>query len=268
MPWNGNEWEISTYEQALTRYYDLAVANSVFSGTFEEFKQGKYGALYYSAAQQDIRQEAELALIFEKQKNFYRESNALIRTNNLNPEEIQHTFKERLGLDVALDRNIAGWAIAIDYTPEASTNQAIAKLLATECFAYGVPMVGDIIQSHQTAPDKQAFDMKWKKSTNQSLEYKVTITTVSDNSEPELTKEEIRKLFLDNHAERVAWGNIIQPQKVLTETDLGFAASVLVEVKKINDPSWQSTPLELLYTQKPIPVIDVNNITITEVTPA
>ncbi|AUR91882.1 hypothetical protein NVP1166O_21 [Vibrio phage 1.166.O._10N.261.51.C7] len=267
MPWNGSEWVISTIDQAWQRYYDIAVQQNTFTGTFAEFKQGKYGALYYAAAQQDVRQETELAQIFEKQKDFYRESNALIRTNNLNPQEIQFTFLDRLGLNVALDRNVANWSLAIDYTPTASLNQQIAQLLATECFAYGVPMVGDIVQSHQTAPDKQAFDMHWMQATTQSLEYRLTITTVSDNSEPELTLEEIREIFLENHAERVVWGNTIQPQKIITETDLGFAASVLVEVTRVDADAWQSTPLELVYTEKPVAILDVNNITITPVTP-
>lgn len=268
MPWNSDlGFTVSTFDEALMRYYESHKNALGYSGTYEEFKQGKYGALYYAAAQQDIRAETELSLLFEKSKDFYRIQNALIETNNLNPQGVRDVFLSELGYETSLDQSSGDFAIAILYTPTDAENAKIAELLITEAYSYGRAMIGDITKAYQKDAESQSFTASWTAGVETDIEYRVTITTVTDNSAPEQTKDEIRALFLQLHEERYTWGNIIQPQRMLTENDLAFAASVQVEVRVVADPEnpWQSTPLTLPYNEKAIPNLSVNDITITEV---
>ena len=269
--WNESiGFTISTIDEILKRYYDIHVEINGYSGTFEQFKQGKFGAVCYAAAQMDIRAETELTLIFEKMKDFYRIQNALIETNNLNPEGIRDKFSNDLGYQVALGSVSGEFKIAIMYERSEDADANIAELLITECYAFGREMDGDIAKSYQKDGNSQSFTAKWKQGEELEIEYKVDIETVSDNSAPIETPDEIAILFYKLHSDRYTWGNVIQPQRLITESDLPFAASVQVSSRvKVADSEtpndWSTAPRVLNYYKMAIPVLSVNNINITEV---
>lgn len=269
MPYQADgSFTVSTFDDVMRMYFDVYVNQYGHSGTFEEFKQGKYGALHYSSAQLYIRAEIETSMILEKAKDFYREQNAIIETNNLNPQGIQDAFKEKLGYDVALDSSGVGFGIAIDYTPDSTANMNIAKLLATECYAYDdlSLMKGDISQAYQGGESSQSFVMKWRQKEDQKVKFAIVITHVADAPAPILTRDEVLTLFLEMWGKRYVWGNVIQPQRILSTQDVPFAASVQVlHDNATGGAPTNSSPLAIDYYKKAVPEITVNEIQITQV---
>lgn len=270
MPYNNTtgEYTVSTPEQVWQMYYDAHKNQNGYAGTIEEFRQGKYGALAYAAMQLYIRSEVETSLIYEWATDFYRRENALIETNNLNPQGIRDAFKSELGLDVALDMAGLGFSIAIDYTPEPTLNAEIARLLATECYAYDDPslMQGDIQQAHQSDSSSQSFVMKWRQKQDAQVKFKLVITHIAETPAPILTKDEILKLFLEKWNERYIWGNKIQPQRIISVCDLPFATTVQVlHDGGTGGEPLDTSPLTLEYFKKAIPIITANEIQVTVV---
>lgn len=264
---DGN-FTVSTFDDVMRMYFEIYVNQYGYSGTFEEFKQGKYGALHYGSAQLYIRAEIETSMILEKAKDFYREQNALIETNNLNPQGIRDAFKEKLGYEVALDSSSAGFGIAIDYEPSVQENMKIAQLLATECYAYDdlSMMKGDISQAYQGNSSSQSFVMKWKRKQDKTIKFAIVITHVADVPAPILTRDEVLSKFVQLWGERYVWGNTIQPQRIMNENDIAFAASVQVMHDGGTGGSITNTsPLSLPYYEKAAPEITVNEIQITQV---
>lgn len=264
MGWNGDKFTISTMDEQLRKYYTTHQNNLGYQGTFDEFKQGKYGALYYAAAQEDIRGQIECSLILDKVKDFARVSNELIEDNGVNDNGIRREFLNELGYRVSLQHDSESFKLAVEYDQTPAANEKIAELLATKCFAFGFPMSGDIEQEYQGAPDVQAVTMKWTSHKTKDVWYKVAIVTVSDNTAAELTDEEVKALFLVNHSERVVWGNAIQPQRILNEHDMDFASSVVVSVSLTGDDgSYVESPIRLPFDSEAIPKITANDVTIT-----
>lgn len=265
MGWNGDNFTVSTMDEQLHKYYVIHQNQQGYQGSFDEFKQGKYGALYYASAQADIRGQVELYLILEKLKDFARVSNELIEDNGVNDNGIRREFLNELGYRVSLEHDSSSFKLAVEYDETPTANAAIAQLLATKCFAFGFPMSGDIEQEYQSAPDVQAVTMKWTGHKNADVWYKVAIVTVSDNTATELTDEEVKALFLANHAERVVWGNAIQPQRILNEHDMDFASSVVVSISLTGEAgSYAEAPIRLPYDTEAVPKITANDITITK----
>ncbi len=257
-------YQIPTFDEQMQKYYEQVIKVSNDVGDYETFKKGKYYRFFYAAAQADLGVATELSLITEDARGFIQDTTEKIKENSLNPLRIYQRFKEETGYDVALDQDSGNWGIAIDYTPNQTDNEKIAKLLATECFSYGRPMVGDIEQSYQDSPETPAFLMKWKQGTQTPIHFKLVITKIAGAGGADWTTDTIRTRFIELFAERYRWGNVIQPQRMMSECDVPFAASIQVEQSK-DGTTWDAAPLKLNYDEIATAVLDPANIQVTQV---
>lgn len=265
MAWDkGQGYLIPSFDDQMRKYYDEVVKHEPDAGTFEQFRHGKYYRFFYAAVQADLGIATEIGLITEDARDFIGDTTEKIKENSLNPYRIYQRFIEETGFKVSLDQDSGDWAVAIDYTPNQKDNDKIAKLLATEVFTYGSNMVGDIEQSYQEGPETPAFVMKWTQGTQTPINFKVVITKIAGAGGAEWTTETVRSEFVKLFNERYKWGNVIQPQRIMNECDVPFAASVQIEASK-DGTTWSPAPLKLAYKEIATAVLDPTNIQITQV---
>lgn len=266
MPWDvNNGYIIPVFDDQMKKYYDQYVAHGRYQGSYDDFRKGKFFRFNYAAVQADLALFGVAALITEDARSFIQDATDKIKENSLNPVRIEERFLEELGLKTSLDMESGRWAIAIDYQKSDQMDEKIAKLLATECFSYGRPMVGNISKNYRKNPQSPIFTMKWTKATQEAVQYKIAISKIVGAGGSDWTTDVIRSRFLELHQERYVWGSPIQPQRIINEHDLPFAASVTVQVKlaKQPDTAYQTLPLKLAFNKIAIPVLDPNDISVT-----
>lgn len=256
--------------EAMAALRESATAQGIFTGTQEEFNQGRYGMVCYVMANRMIEQEVALTKIYDNAAEYIRTAQAVVNANNTTFYRVIDLFKSELGLSVTLNQAVAAFELAVDYDAvggrTTQLDNSIARLIAEEVFTYG-EINGDIVVPY-SREGYQAIITKWRQKADITATFRITITTTNDIVESVMTEEEVQAVFLENFKNRYVWGNSIQPQRYLNEGDLSFAANVQVQVSINSGVSWSTLPVVIPYYQKAKPLLNVVDISIENVSEA
>lgn len=253
---------------AMASYYQFHVAEWDQEGlTLDRFEGSKEYELYYTAAQVDVQQQAFYAQTFEKLKNYITVKNQkIVRPTPINDRIIDH-FQSKYGFITSVrqptidTRGIL--AICIDYTRSTELDNAIANDIKTYCLLGGIHTFGDIT-ANTALSNGQSFPMSWTRPTERTVDFKYTIIRSRNSEFAELPIIDIRKMILDNFAERNSQGLDVEPQKYLTLADLPWASSISGERKLDGEMDFSATVYQAPYNEKFIATVDINNITVTD----
>lgn len=264
MGWNTDGYTADDFSTIIDKYYTAFTDEYGFVSE-SRFRGSREYEVFYSSAQVDMQYQAVLSETFNKVTIWMQDVNFKINAPSTVNSAIKQKFLDRFGLNIGIKPMIdadAGKAhIAIDYTPSDALNNNIAKLLESECIAAGIVTVGNIVVP--VSVGGQSFDYKWVKAVEKAVKFKVTIT-VSRSSTNYLESEiEIRDRFLANYASLYDIGYDIEPESYYEiNRDAKYASDILTQFSFDDGTTWLTVPHESLYSDKFVPTLNTQDITI------
>ena len=264
MGWNTDGYTADDFSTIISRYYK-AFTDEYGTVTESRFTGSREYEVFYSSAQVDMQYQAILSETFNKVALWMQDVNFKINAPSTVNSAIRKKFLDAFGFNIGIkpmievDRGLAH--IAIDYTPTTALNNQIAKLLESECIAAGIVTVGDIIVP--VSVGGQSFDYKWVKAIEKAVKFKVTITVSRSATNYLESESEIRERFLANYASLYEIGFDIEPESYYEiNRDAKYASDILTQFSLDDGVTWLTIPHESLYSDKFVPELDTQDITI------
>lgn len=270
MQWSSeNGLVIDDFDTLMNSYFEAfkSAGDGVYSELdFARFEASREYEQFYAACQIDMALQTKASQTFDEVIEYLNDTALKIQSPSTVYTMIAKNIKDTFGFDasakpmIEADRGKAH--IAIDYEPDAETNQQIAEFLKEKCIVAGVVTIGDI-SATVTLSNGQPFDYAWTTAKNTDLDFKVTIKVSRNSSSSVDSKNEVIAKFLDNFANLYQMGWDIEPEKYYeVNRDAPYASEVITEYSTDGGATWLTEPLYSDFDTKYNPALTSGNVII------